>query len=130
MFAGLSECAGSGERKERACGWVAESDFCSMQVQAQGRRASVQKVSDYRMAKPEDVGGVNAELMGAAGKRMENYVNASVSVFGNNLVNRVGWLSLGLVHFLPWPFVVIRTQRETDPAFVAGLERLSFSGMR
>ena len=86
LFAGLSECAGSGERKERACGWVAKSDFCSMQVQARGRRASVQKVSDYRMAKPEDMGGVNSKLMGAACKRVEDYINASVSVFGNHLI--------------------------------------------
>ena len=71
---------------------------------------------------------VDAQLVGAAGVRMKDNINAAVTSYRCYLVSGYGVLTLLRVHFLSGPFVVVCTQRQEDFSFITGLDRLSFRG--
>ena len=81
-----------------------------MQVQTWGRRASVQEISCDGMPKSQSMSRVYAQLVGAAGMRMKDNVNAAVTSDCCYFVSGYGFLTLLRVHFLSWSFVVVCTQ--------------------
>ena len=60
--------------------------------------------------RPAHMGAVNPQLVGAAGMRMKDNVNAAVTSDCCYFVSGYGFLTLLGVHFLSWSFVVVCTQ--------------------
>ena len=84
--------------------------------------AAIEPVTEDGAAEALGMGGVDAELVGAAGVGREAHFQGAVGVGGEDFVFRQGAFAFLGVHFLPGAVVPVRGDRQVDPAAGAGGE--------
>ena len=73
-----------------------------------GAAASVEEVAQNRAAEAAEMGGVDSELMGAAGMRVEQDIGRAVLIDGYDFIFCQRVLSLSRINLLSRTFVVVR----------------------
>ena len=84
--------------------------------------ASVEAVAEDGTVEAFRMGGVDAELVGAARMGREADFQFSIRVDGQDLIFGAGGFPLVFVYFLPGAVVPVRGDREVDPAVGTGGE--------